>query len=303
MRLSRAARWLFDKPYLLLTLTALFWGGNIVLARLVAGHVPPVAVSYLRWLGAFLILLPFTWRHLKQDWPAIRAAIVVMTALAITGTAAPNTMSFWGLQYTEAINALLIQSIAPLLIAVWAFALFGDRLSLGQSTGILISLVGVVVIVCRGNPDTLLSVSFNRGDIWIVGSLLVFGFYSALAKRRPAIHPLSFLMFCVGWGTVWLTPLFVWEISTGYTMVLDRMTIGTLAYVMIFPSVLGYLFFNRGVEIIGPNRAAPFLHLTPFFGSLLAIAILGERLQLFHIVGYALVLSGIAIATGLYRRG
>ncbi len=295
--LTRAARSLFDRPYLLLTMTALFWGGNIVLASLVAGHVPPVAVSFWRWVGAFIILLPIAWPHLKRDWPVIRLAIVVMTALAITGTAAPNTMAFFGLQYTEAINALLIQSTSPLIIASWTFLLFRDRLSLGQSIGILISLTGVLTIICRGDPHALLAVTFNIGDIWIVGSLLVFGFYSALAKKRPAVHPLSFLTFNVGWGTLWLVPIYAWEISTGYTMHFDAITVGTLAYVMIFPSLLAYLFFNRGVELIGPNRAAPFMHLTPFFGSALAILVLGERLQMFHVLGYALVLCGIAVAT------
>ncbi len=296
-RLRRAAGLIFDRPYLLLTLTSLFWGGNIVLARFIAGQVPPVAISYIRWIIAFFILIPFAWSHVKRDWSTFRASLIVMIALSITGTAAPNMMAFIGLQYTQAINALLIQSSGPLLIAFWALALFGDRLTRGQIAGILISLTGVIVIICRGDPSLLLSVNFNIGDLWIVGSLLVFGFYSAFARKRPAIHPLSFLIFNIALGTIALTPIFAWEVSTGYTMSLNWITIGTLAYVSIFPSLLGYLFFNRGVELIGPNRAAPFLHLTPFFGSLLAILLLGERMELFHITGYAMILVGITVAT------
>ncbi len=296
-RLRRAAGLIFDRPYLLLTLTSLFWGGNIVLARYIAGHVPPIAVSFVRWTVAFLILLPFAWTHLRRDWSALRAAWPVMTALALAGIALPNTMGFYGLQFTQALNALLIQSTGPLLIGFWTLVMFRDRLSLAQASGILISLVGVVVIICKGSPETLRTVTFNSGDFWIVGSLLVFGFYSALARRRPAVHPLSFLIFNIGLGTIMLAPLYAAEISSGYTMTLDLTTLGTIAYVAIFPSLLAYLFFNRSVELVGPNRAAPFMHLTPFFGSVLAIALLGERPQLFHLAGYALILAGIAIAT------
>ncbi|HVY00161.1 MAG TPA: DMT family transporter [Pseudorhodoplanes sp.] len=288
---------LYDRPYILLTLTSLFWGGNIVLARYIAGHVPPVAVSYIRWMIAFLILIPFAWRHVRRDFAAMRASLLVMAALALSGTAAPNTMAFYGLQYTQAINALLIQSTGPLLIGFWTLLLFGERLSLGQTAGILISLVGVIIIVCRGNPEALRSVAFNSGDLWVIGSLLVFGFYSALARKRPSIHPLSFLVFNIGLGTIMLTPLYAWEVSSGHTLVWDLKTFFALAYVSVFPSLLGYLFFNRGVELIGPNRAAPFLHLTPFFGSALAIALLGERLEGFHLIGYALILAGITVAT------
>jgi drug/metabolite transporter (DMT)-like permease len=220
-----------------------------------------------------------------------------MTALAISGTAAPNTMAFYGLQFTQAINGLLIQSTGPLLIAFWALVLFRDRLSLRQAGGILLSLTGVVVIISRGDPETLLSVTFNVGDLWMIAALLVFGFYSALAKRRPPVHPLSFLVFNIGLGTLLLTPVYLWEASSGHTLIWDATTIATLVFVSIFPSLLAYLFFNRGVELVGPNRAAPFMHLMPLFGSVLAIVFLGEKLQLFHLVGYALILAGITVAT------
>lgn len=296
-RLRAAAGLIYDRPYLLLTLTSLFWGGNIVLARFIAGHVPPIAISYFRWIIAFFVLLPFAWSYVRRDFPLLRTSLFVLTALAVSGTVAPNALAFVGLNYTQAINALLLQSSGPLLIAFWAFALFGDRLTLKQVAGILISLTGVVVIVCRGDPHLLMSVSFNFGDILIVASLVIFGFYSALARKRPPIHPLSFMMASMALGTIAMTPVYLWEASTGKTLAFDATTVLAFAYVTIFPSLLGYLFFNRGVELVGPNRAAPFLHLTPLFGSVLAIVILGEALQLFHLLGYALILTGITVAT------
>lgn len=267
------------------------------MARFVADHVPPVAISFLRWVLAFFILIPFAWPHLKRDWPVLRSAVAIMALLAFSGTAAPNTIAFYALQFTQALNALLIQSISPLLIGLWTLLLFRERMTLAQTTGILISLTGVVIIICRGNPETLLSMTFNIGDLLVVLSLLIFSFYSALAKRRPLVHPLSFLVFNIGLGTIMLAPFYALEIASGHVLILDTTTILVLIYVSIFPSFLAYLFFNRGVELVGPNRAAPFLHLMPVFGSLLAITLLGEKLQLFHLAGYALVIVGITVAT------
>src|SRR5581483_7967605 len=226
--LARAAGFIYDRPYLVLALASAFWGGNIVLGRYVGGHVPPIAVSFAHWVVAFFILLPLAWPHLKRDWPVLIAGLPVMIALAISGISAPNTMGFYGLQFTQALNALLVQSTGPLLIGFWTLALFGERLSLPQAIGILISLTGVVVIVCRGNPEVLRTVTFNAGDLWIVGALLVFGFYSALARKRPAVHPLSFLIFNIGLGTVFLAPVFLWEMSSGHRLTFDALTIGTI---------------------------------------------------------------------------
>lgn len=300
--LRRAGAALFDQPYLLLSLTALFWAGNIVAARYSAGQIPPVTIAVIRWAGAFALVLPFAWPHLKQDWPAIRGQFALMTVLSITGISAYNTMAYWGLQYTEAINGLLLQSTNPLHIALWTLILFGERLSRAQMLGILISLVGVVVIICRGDLDVLASLGFNPGDLWIFAALITNGIYSALLRRRPPMHPISFLAFTFGWGTVFLLPLLAWEVMSGHLMQVNVTTVSVLAYIVVFPGLLAYFFFNRGIELVGANRAAPFLHLIPVFGSILAIAFLGERLALFHIVGYALVLAGIVTATRLAAR-
>jgi drug/metabolite transporter (DMT)-like permease len=290
-------RWLNNQPYLLLSLTSLFWAGNIVLARYVAGHVPPMTLSCVRWVGVFLILLPFAWPHLRADWPALRARLPLMVLLSATGFALNNALSYWALQYTEALNALMIQSSAPLFVALWSLLLFGVRLTLAQFAGIALSLAGVLTILLKGDFGALAKIEFNRGDIMFASAVLAFGLYSALMPRRPVTHQLSLIMFTTGFGALLLLPFSVWEISSGFTLQFDALTLATLTYVVIFPSTLAYLFFNRGIALIGPNRAAPFFHLVPVFGSVMAIVLLGEQPRLFHVVGYVLVLSGVVIAS------
>lgn len=297
---ANPAGWLNNQPYLLLSLTSLFWAGNIVLARHVGSHVPPLTLTAIRWFGVFFILLPFAWPHLKRDWPALRARLPLMLLLSATGFAYNNAISYWAMQYTQALNALLIQSAGPLFVALWSLILFGVRLTGAQSAGIAISLLGVLTIVLRGDLSALAGISFNRGDVMFASSLVSFGLYSALIPRRPRTHQLSFISFTTCCGAMMLIPFSLWEFSSGATFQLDALTLATLAYVLVFPSTLAYLFYNRGVALIGPNRAAPFFHLVPVFGSAMAILLLGERLQLFHLAGYALVLAGVVIAS---RRG
>jgi drug/metabolite transporter (DMT)-like permease len=211
-------RWLNNQPYLLLSLTSLFWAGNIVLARYVAGHVPPMTLSCVRWIGAFLMLLPFARPHLRRDWPALRTRIPLMVLLSATGFAINNTLSYWALQFTQALNALLIQSSGPLFVALWSLLLFGVRLTWAQLAGIAISLAGVLTIILRGDLAALASIQFNKGDVMFAGALLSFGLYSALMPRRPKTHQLSLISFTTGCGALLLLPFSIWEFSTGFTL-------------------------------------------------------------------------------------
>ncbi len=208
-------RWLNNQPYLLLTLTAFFWAGNIVLARYVAGHVPPMTLSCVRWIGAFFMLLPFAWPYLKRDWPALRARLPLMLALSATGFAYNNAASYWALQYTQALNALLIQSSGPLFVALWSLLLFGVRLTWAQTAGIVISLAGVLTILLRGDFAALAAIRFNKGDVMFASAILSFGLYSALMPRRPVTHPLSLIVFTTGCGALLLLPFSIWEFQAG----------------------------------------------------------------------------------------
>lgn len=290
-------RWIANQPYLLLSITAACWAGNAVVGKLAAGHIPPVTLSFLRWFFAFLIILPFAWRYVVQDWKAIRGKLGIMILLSLTGISAFNTMQYWSLEHTQAINTLLLQPTAPLFVAMWSLALFGTRLTAAQAIGIVLSLVGVLVIMLRGDLTSLKDIDFNRGDLIFVLALLIFGFYSVMTVRRPAIHPLTFVAFTFGCGAACLIPFFVHELYTRPVMELNGPNLLTLFYVAVFPSTVAYLCFNRGVALIGANRAAPFFHLVPVFGTVMSIVFLSEHPQLFHFIGFALVLTGVFVAS------
>jgi drug/metabolite transporter (DMT)-like permease len=191
----------------------------------------------------------------------------------------------------------LIQSSGPLFVALWSLILFGIRLTGAQLFGIAISLAGVLTIILRGDFTAVGTVQFNKGDVMFAGALMAFGLYSAMMTRRPTAHPLSLIVFTTGCGALLLLPFTVWEYSVGVRLTFDALTVATLVYVVIFPSALAYLFFNRGIALIGPNRAAPFFHLVPVFGSVMAILFLGEAPRPFHLAGYVLVLAGVVIAS------
>jgi drug/metabolite transporter (DMT)-like permease len=289
--------WLANQPYLLLTITALCWAGNAIVGRLAAGHIPPVTLSFLRWSFAFLIILPFAWKHLKRDWAAIRSHLGTMIVLSVTGIGAFNTLQYWALEHTQALNTLLLQSAGPLFVAIWSLILLGVRLTLAQAGGIALSLTGVLVILLHGDLTALTSIEFNKGDIIFTVALAIFGLYSVLSLKRPEIHGLSFVGFTFGCGAACLVPLWIWELLSRPVMQLDTANLLSLFYVAVFPSTVAYLCFNRGVQLIGANRAAPFFHVVPVFGSAMAMVFLGERPQLFHMIGFALVLTGVFVAS------
>jgi drug/metabolite transporter (DMT)-like permease len=290
-------RWLANQPYLLLSITALFWAGNAIVGRLAAGHIPPVTLAFLRWSLAFLIILPIAWKHLAHDWPTIRATMGTMIVLSITGISAFTSLQYWSLEHTQALNTLLLQSAGPLFVAVWSLILLGVRLTLAQAIGVGLSLTGVLVILLQGDLTALTGIAFNRGDLIFTVALAIFGLYSVMSLKRPNIHGLSFVAFTFGCGAACLVPALILELLTRPVMQLDTANLLSLFYVAVFPSTLAYLCFNRGVQLIGANRAAPFFHVVPVFGSVMAIVFLGERPQLFHVIGFALVLTGVFVAS------
>src|SRR5438105_5461767 len=294
---ARSGNWLANQPYLLLSITAMCWAGNAIVGRLAAGTTAPVTLSFLRWSLAFLIILPFAWKHPARDWAAIRSRFGIMIVLSITGIGAFNTLQYWALEHTQALNTLLLQSAAPLIVAVWSLILLGVRLTLAQAIGVVLSLTGVLVILLHGDVTALSSIAFNKGDLIFIVALIIFALYSVLTLKRPAIHGLSFVAFTFGCGAACLIPLLIWEMFSRPLMALDTANLLTLFYVAVFPSTVAYLCFNRGVQLIGANRAAPFFHVVPVFGAIMAIAFLGERPQLFHIIGFALVLTGVFVAS------
>jgi drug/metabolite transporter (DMT)-like permease len=288
---------IWHSAWTLLVLANLFWAANIVLGRAVAGKVPPIALAYWRWTGAFLVAVGFAWPYLKRDMPILLRHWRMMLLLSATGIATYNTMSYIGLTETTALNVLLLQSAGPLIIILWAFALFGERPTPWQVTGVAVSLVGVAAIAARGSLATLLTLSLNPGDVWILVAMAIYGIYAAMFRRRPAAHPLSFLVACMGIGSVMILPFYVWEFAAGGRIHGGAPAWLALAYMAVFPSFVAYLFFNRGIELIGAGRAGQSWHLMPLFGSVLAVVFLGEDFRLYHAVGIALIGAGIVLAS------
>ena len=281
--------------YLLLTLTALFWAGNSVVGRAARDLVPPVALAFWRWLIAFLLILLIAGPHLKRDAAALRARWPAVLVLGLLGIGAFNTLLYTALQSTTALNALLMQSAQPPLILIAAFLLFGDRAGPAQIVGVLLSLAGVLVIVAGGDLDVLLALRLNPGDALMLVAVLLWVFYSVLLRFRPAGHPVSFLAvtFAIGWLVI--LPFYAAELAAGRRIVAAPESFAAIAYVAIFPSLIAYACFNRGVELIGPGRAGVFLNLMPVFGALLAVGLLGERFTLAHAAGIALIGAGILL--------
>ena len=243
-----SGNWIANQPYLLLSITALCWAGNAIVGRLAAGHIPPVTLSFLRWSLAFLIILPFAWKHLVRDWDAIRGRLGTMVILSVTGISAFNTMQYWALEHTQALNTLLLQSAAPLFVAIWSLLLLGIRLTLAQAGGLALSLTGVLVILLQGDLTTLKNIEFNIGDIIFVAALAIFGLYSTLSFKRPQIHGLSFVGFTFGCGAAALIPLLIWELVTRPVMQFNTANLLTLFYVAVFPS-------TRGLSVLQSRRA------------------------------------------------
>jgi drug/metabolite transporter (DMT)-like permease len=286
----------------LLIAANLFWAGNIVLGRWLAGHVPPVTLAWLRWTGAFLVAIPFARSRLRSDIPVMLRHWRPMLVLAATGIACYNTMSYIGLTGTTALNVLLLQSASPLIIIVWAYLLFRETPTLRQILGVLLSLAGVAAIAAQGSLLALSHLQLNAGDLWVLLALAIYAFYCVMLRYRPAVHPLSFLVAAMGIGAAMILPFMLAERAAGARIELTAPIGLAIAYTAVLPSFVAYLFFNRGVELIGPGPAGQSMHLMPLFGSVLAVLLLHERFRLYHAVGIAMIAAGILLASIRTRR-
>jgi drug/metabolite transporter (DMT)-like permease len=258
--------------------------------------VPPIGLAFWRWALASALILPFVWRHVRRDWPLLRAHLPRMTLLALLGVAGFNTLVYTGLQSTTATNSVLIQSTMPVLILMLNGLLFGTRVEGREILSILLSLAGVVLIVTRGDPATLLAGDWNPGDGWMVAAALTWATYSVLLRwRPPGLSAAAFLGFTIPVGWLALIPLYLLESGLVRPVDWTLPVALTVAYVAVFPSVLAFLFWNRGVAALGANAAGHFIHLMPVFGTVLAVIFLGERLQMYHASGALLVAAGIGL--------
>jgi drug/metabolite transporter (DMT)-like permease len=290
---SGRASGLAGNPYFLLALASLFWSGNHIVGRAIAGIVPPVGLSAARWLLPAVVLWPFAKAHLARDWPRIKEHWRLLLFLGVSGGAIFTVGQYVGLQYTTALNVSVLNSLSPVVIVACGALIFHDRLKWLQIVGIATSLCGVLAIVTKLEPRTLLDLAFNRGDIIIVANMVLIGVYSSYLRRLPPLHWLSFIFILALVSTVCTLPFAVWEYFSGYVFQPTWPTLLAVLYVAIFPSVIAYAAWTRGIELIGSNHAGPFLHLIPLYSALFASFFLGERLMAYHAAGFALILTGV----------
>lgn len=286
------------RPYLLLTCTALFWSGNFILARGIREMIPPVSLNFWRWSGALILLLPFTLPRLRRQHRRLQRHWRWLILMSIPSIVLFNTFIYIALQSTSATNTVLVNAMTPIFIVLLAWLAFGDRLSPRQVIGVFISLGGLLFIITRGDWAILSQFSFARGDLWTLGACLVWAIYSVLLRQRPAgIDPLSFLTAIIAIGVLILLPFYLVELSVKGGFSVNMASLASIAYVCVFPSLLAYLFWNRGVELLGPGRAGIFMHLMPVFAIILASLFLDERLSAYHLGGILMIFSGIALTT------
>jgi len=287
-------------PYFLLLIPPLCWGGNAVLARGVVDVVPPVSLAFWRWIAALAILLPFTFGHVKRDWKTAMDSWQWLLVLSFLGVSCFNSMLYTAAHTTTAINVSLMQTAMPAMIILISWIVFKEKISSIQLVGVMVSMVGACFIVVRGQWRILLTMELVKGDVLMLIAVFVYALYSALFRKRPSIHPLSLLVLTFGWGALMLLPLYIWELVVVGPFSLSLAALMSILYVAVFPSVVAYFCWNRGIELIGANRAGLFTYLIPVFASVMAILFLGETLRGYHVMGMVLILVGMVIFN---RRG
>jgi len=284
--------------FLLLALASLFWAGNWVIGRALRDSFEPVALNLWRWTVAALALAPFALPRLRPHWPAVRRSIGLLVLLAFLGVALFQSLVYAGLRTTSAVNAVLLNSSTPAFMLLCSFAIERERGTARQVAGMLISLAGILVILARGEPANLARLELHSGDALILVAMLAWGVYSVLLKRRPPeLDAIAFLFVLSLIGVALLLPAFALEAWRSPPRWPGGEGLAAVLYVGLAASVGAFICWNRGVEVVGANAAGFTVHLLPAFGTLLAIAVLGEAFRGYHAAGFATILAGVLLAT------
>ena len=287
-------------PYALLLVPPLCWAGNAVLARGVVDVMPPISLAFWRWFMAFVILFPFTLGHVKQDWETAMHSWKWLLLLSFLGVSCFNSLLYTAAHTTTAINVSLMQTAMPAMIILISWVVFREKISTVQMVGVMVSMAGAGLIVVHGKWQILLAMNLVEGDVLMLIAVFIYALYSALLRKRPPIHPLSFLTLTFGFGMLMLLPFYIWELVVAGPFSVSPAAVMSILYVALFPSIIAYFCWNRGIELIGANRAGLFSYLIPFFASVMAIFFLGETLRGYHVMGMVLILGGMVIFN---RRG
>ena len=285
-------------PQLLLILATLLWGGNFVIGRAVAGDIPPITLAFLRWCVAFIVFLPIAYNRVKREWHMIKANWPAVIVMAITGVACFNTLVYIGVYYTTSINASLMNSSTPIIIYILSFIFLKERLSKFQLIGTALSLAGVVFILSKVSLETLLSFSFNKGDLIVLIAVFCWGVYSLLVKQYAGRLPgYSTFLVTIALGVMMLLPFTIYELmTTSVEIVWSPSTIGAILYVGIIASIVAFLSWNNGVVALGANKASIYLNFIPLFAAIFAVLFLDEDLLLAQLIGGLAVICGVLLA-------
>ena len=287
------------KAYLFLVLTTLFWAGNFIVGKAASlFEIPPFTLNFYRWTFAWIILAPFTLKEIIEKKNYILENIKLIIILGITSITIFNSIVYYSLNFTQVISGVLMISTIPVMIIIFCWLLKIEKTNIFQILGVIFSLCGVVVIITKANLNILLNLNFNKGDLWMVVAMFSWALYSALLrKKKLELSQLSLLQTIISAGLVFLLPAYLIELALGYKANIHLPFILTLTYVVLFPGLASFIFWIKGISIIGSNRAGIFLHLIPIFSTIFAIIIFKEKFMLYHLIGAMLIISGIILSS------
>ena len=288
-----------QQAYLFLILTTLFWAGNFIVGEQDSRFdIPPFTLNFYRWIFAWLILAPFTIKEIIEKKNHIIENIKLIIVLGITSITIFNSIVYYSLIFTQVISGVLMISTIPVMIIVFCWILKIEKSNVYQILGVIFSLFGVIVIITKADLVILLNLNFNKGDLWMVVAMFSWAMYSALLrKKKLEISQLSLLQIIISAGLVFLFPAYLIELSLGHKTSIHLPFVLILTYVVLFPGLASFIFWIKGISIIGSNRSGIFLHLMPIFSTILAILIFGEKFMTFHLIGAIFIISGIILSS------
>ena len=285
--------------YVFLILTTLFWSGNFIVGKAAyLFEIPPFTLNFYRWTFAWLILAPFTLKEIYKKKDYILDNIKLILVLGITSITIFNSIVYYSLNFTQVISGVLMISTIPVMIIFFCWVFGIEKTNPYQILGVILSLLGVVVIVIKADLSKLMNLNFNKGDLWMVVAMFSWAMYSALLRKKKfELSQISLLQTIISAGLILLLPAYLIEMSLGYRLNVNLPFVLTLGYVVIFPGLASFIFWIKGISIIGSNRSGIFLHLMPIFSTILAILIFDEKFMIFHFIGAVFIISGIIISS------
>jgi drug/metabolite transporter (DMT)-like permease len=286
------------KAYVLLILATLFWSGNFIVGKFATlFQIPPLTLNVFRWISVWLILIPFTYKEIYKNLPIIKKNWLVISFMGVITISTFNSVVYFALNYTQVINAVLVLAAIPAATIVFSFLMNIEKTNIFQLIGLFLSIIGIGTIISTGDLEKIISLSFNKGDLWMLVCVLTWALYSTLLKKNKfRLTQFSLIQLMVSVGILFLIPQFFYEQSIGLELNFNKAFFLILFYVVVFPAIAAYYCWQKGVELIGPNRASMFIQLMPLFSAVMAILIFKEKFEMYHFTGAIFILIGIYLS-------